>query len=203
MRLRASRSTRWLCSSAIGSRAELAPLARARRRRGGRDRGSAAARRAGRASPLIVVRRDLGGAAVVLRLDGEPDRRLHRRGSAASTSMIAISGAASTIAGSTASCRVDGRRRAAVAAAEQAQVHRAGVHVDVEQLDVAAVLPRGTAAPTRARARRALRASRGAGRAPASRLATSSSSTRRSSEPGSRLARRARRPARARRRRAR
>ena len=43
------------------------------------------------------------------------------------------------------------RRRAAVAAAEQPQVHRAGVLVDVEQLDVAAVRRRGTAAPTPAR----------------------------------------------------
>ena len=54
--------------------------------------------------------------------------------------MVTISGAASMIAVSTVSCSVTRRRPAAVAAAEQSQVHRGGMQVDLEQLDVAVVL---------------------------------------------------------------
>ena len=85
---------------------------------------------------------------------------------ASSTSMITISGAASTIARSTAELQRDRRRRAAVAAAEQPQVHRADVVVDVEQLDVAAVA--GEERPHRLERRldpRRSRSDRGAARA--------------------------------------
>ena len=126
MRLRCSRSTRWLCSSAIGSgtaRSSRPPRVAARD-------GRPADPPQDREGDPSLTRRDLGGTALVAsaacapRVTGSP-MTSSAVPAGCSTSMITISGAASMIALLDRVAQRHGRRRAAVAAAEQAQVHRA------------------------------------------------------------------------------